>query len=297
MGANQTTVQNEKDVRIGSAALFFSTNNGSSFTNLGLANDIVFTEEVTPIDSPVNNGSKPKILRGVASQTATVTANLLENSFSNVKAIRGGIDVLTNTTDTPVVGASHTFSSGDWKFTQSIAFPNMMASVPTALTVTGSVDTSTWVLGTDYDIVYIDATTYGISVIDSATVTTETQDVVVSAYTYTPIVATEVTTGGLVEQDDVWIRLFNRVPSTADATDALVTGITLGDAIYRTIRYDFYYGTVSAGDAQTYKDKNDTDPALYYPLAMAFENHPDRSAGDQLYKKKNYIELQSAVTL
>lgn len=296
MGANQTTAQNEKDVRIGSAALFFSTNDGASFTNLGLANDIVFTEEVTKIDSPVNNGTTPRILRGVASQNATVTANLLENSFTNVKALRGGIDVLTTTTDTPVTNASHTFKAGKWKFKQSLSFPNMMSSAPSALTVTGSVD-GVLTVDADYEIVYVDSTTYGIMITDTLAVTTENQDIVVSPYTYTPIVATEVSTGGLVEQDDVWIRLFNRVPSTADAQDALVAGINIGDAIYRTIRYDFYYGTVSAGDSQTYKDKDDTDPALFYPLSMAFENHPDRPAGDQLYKKKDYIELQSSVTL
>ncbi len=297
MGVNQTTIQNEKAVVIGSAAVFFSTNKGASFTNLGIANDIAYTEELTPMDAQVDNGTKPRLADGVASQKASVTANLLENDYANIAALRGNIDNLTTTTATPVVGATHTFSSGTWKFLEALQLPVKSSVIPTAMTVTGTVDTSTWVEGTDYNIVPIGTNTWGVQVIDSTTVTTEAQDVVISAYTYTPVVGTKVTTGGNVIQERVWIKMYNRTPDTADAADALVTGITLGDKIFRTQELDFYYGTVSAGDAQTFKSKDDTDPIVAYPLAMEFKLDDTRSIGDQLYSKDRYIELQSSVTL
>lgn len=295
MGADQTTIQNEKAVQIGSAAIFFSTDNGSSFTNLGLANDVAFTEEITPLEPVVNNGTKPRLARGVASQTASVTANLIENDYANIAALRGGIDVISTSTGAAIAGATQTVVSGKWEYDKPFELTINSSVAPSAVSVTGSVD-GALVENTDFFVVKLGATKYGIYVIDSVTVTTEAQDLDL-VYTYTPVIGTTVTTGGLVIQDNVWVRIYNRTPDTADAVDASEAGITEGDAIYRTVEYNFYYGTVSAGDAQTYKDKNDTDPIVVYPLAMAFENDPDRNAGSQLYEKKKYIELRSAVTL
>ena len=91
MGVNQTTTQNGKDISIGASAFHFSTDSGSSFINVGIANDIAFSEEITKLDVAVNNGSKPKELKGVADQTYTVTGNFLENSLLNIDALRGGM--------------------------------------------------------------------------------------------------------------------------------------------------------------------------------------------------------------
>lgn len=286
MGVNQTTTQNGKDISIGASAFHFSTNNGNSFINVGIANDITFSEDITKLDVAVNNGSKPKELKGIASQMYTVTGNFLENNLLNIDALRGGIDNTTTTTDTPVVAAPQTVDSGDWEYTKAFNLAFKMSSAPSAVTVTGGTD-GALVENTDFFVVKVNAYTWGVYVITGGAVTTEAQDLVL-AVSYTPVITTTQTTGGGVEQDEIYVRLTNRTLSTADATDAAQTGITLGDSIYRVREYHFYWGTVNVGNSQSFKDKDDTDPSLPYPFSAVFENDPDRDIKDQLGKVVAY---------
>lgn len=295
MGTNQTTTQNGKDIRIGASAFHFSTDNGSSFTNVGIANDITFSEEITKLDVPVNNGSKPKELKGVAGQTYTVTGAFLENNLLNIDALRGGIDTTTQTTDTPVVAAPQVVSSGNWEYDKPFDLAFIMSSAPTTVTVTGSVD-GALVEDTDFFVIKQNAYTWAVYVIDSLTVTTEAQDLTL-AVDYTPVVTTTQETGGLVEQSEIYLRLTNRTISTADANDAAQTGITLNDSIYRVREYHFYYGTVNVGNTISFKDKDDTDPSLPYSFSAIFENDPDRVAGKQLGKVVDYIVKVSDVDI
>jgi hypothetical protein len=286
MGVNQTTTQNGKDISIGASAFHFSTDGGSSFINVGIANDIAFSEEITKLDVAVNNGSKPKELKGVADQTYTVTGNFLENSLLNISSLRGGIDTTTSVTDTPVVAAPQTVSSGNWEYDKPFNLAFVMSAAPSAVTVTGETD-GALVENTDFFVIKQNAYTWGVYVIDSATVTTEAQDLTL-AVSYTPVIQTVQSTGGGVEQDEIYVRLTNRTLSTADAADAAQTGITIGDDIYRVREYHFYWGTVNVGNTMTFKDKTDTDPSLPYAFSAIFLNDPDRTSKDQLGKVVAY---------
>jgi len=287
MGVNQTTTQNGKDISIGASAFHFSTDSGSSFTNVGIANDISFSEEIAKLDVAVNNGSRPKELKGVASQTYTVTGNFLENNLLNIDALRGGIDSTSVTTDTPVSAAAQVVDSGDWEYLKPFELAFLMSVVPTAVTVTGSTNV-TLVEGTDFTVVKLGVYTWGVYMISGGALTTLAQSLTL-AVSYTPVIATTQTTGGGVEQDEIYVKLTNRTLSTADAVDAAQTGITLGDSIYRVREYHFYYGTVNVGNAMSFKDKDDTDPSLPYAFSAVFENDPDRTSLDQLGKIVTYV--------
>ena len=142
MGLNQSSVQDQKAVQIGSAAMFYSDDNGSSFVNLGVGDSLAYTENITPLDASPDNGPTPDVLDGVAEQTATITANLWEQAYAKLEALRGGIDNLTTVASSPVAGATQLIAIGDWSFNAPIELlgQNSDGTVPTINSVTGSTD-------------------------------------------------------------------------------------------------------------------------------------------------------------
>ena len=292
MGLNQTTVLNEKAVQIGSAAMFYSLDNGSSFTGLGAADTLVMTEEITPLDGEPDNAVKPRRADGIGQQTVTVTGNLWENDPVKIAAIRGGIDVVTSTAGTPVSGATQVKASGAWEFDVpfEIEGQNASGAALTITSITGSVDGAI-VEGTDF-FQQKDKSTgkWSVVIVDSLTVTTEAQTMTV-LYDYTPASNIKVTTGGIVPAGRVWIRMINRTVDQADATVAAELSISVGDLYYYVAQYDIFYCIVNAGEAISFKNKDDTNPTVSVPISLIGESSPGLPAGADLRETNYYNEV------
>jgi len=292
MGLNQTQVLNEKTVQIGSAAMFYTLDNFASFTGLGAADALVMTETIAPLDGEPDNAAKPARADGVASQEIVVTGNLWENDPVKIAALRGGIDVVSQTAGTPVVGASQVQASGAWLFDVpfEIEGQNADGTSPSITSITGSVD---GVIATpaDYSLIK-DASTgkWSIMVIDSTTVTTEVQTMTV-LYDYTPSVNTKVTTGGLVAAGRVGIRMINRTVDKADSVVAAELSIAVGTPYYYVAQYDIFYCIVNAGEVITFKNKDDTSPTVTVPISLVGESDPDRADGANLRETNYYNEV------
>lgn len=292
MGVNQTTMQNPKDFVMGSAKVELLDN--GSYMDLGLAREISFNIEGTPLDVQVDNGSKRKPLKGLASQTGNAAFTLMARNLEKLYKLRGGVDSYSTTAASPIVGASQTADSGTWRYDTPIdvVFPSTVA--PTITIVAGT--DGALVEGTDF-FVYRKAGSdleYTVTVIDSVTVTTEAQDIVMTI-NYTPVATETLSTGGIVTQDDQTIRLTNLTGCTADQADVDANpglSLTVGDPIYRVRRITAYKGVVSNGLQYTFLDKDATDPVVVAPIEMIFEEDDTRTAGDQLYKEEKYIIAQ-----
>lgn len=291
MAVDQTTVQNEKAVQLGSARIEYRPSRAvTAYVNLGVGDSIAYTEEITALDQTPDNGATPDRALGTASQTATVTFNLWETDQQNISNLRSGIDLFTSTAGTAIVDDQQVVASGDWNFDVPILLnaQNADGTAPTIDSVTGATD-GALVADTDYFVTVIDGTYY-ITVIDSVTVTTTAQNLTIQT-DYTPAASTKRSTGGLTNQTPIEIRFTNRNPDTADAADAASTsGISLNDAIWRTTQYVFYRGTVSAGESVTFPAETGTETIIRYPFEGTFILDPTRTAGDQLFSVTKFIE-------
>ncbi len=292
MGLNQTTELNPKTVVVGAAAVQYTLDSFSSFVGIGLADGIVFTETITAIDGEPDNGPKPRRADGVASQTVTTTFNMWESDMEKIAAMRGGIDVVTNTAGTPVAGASQVIAAGNWAYSTPFELTGQNATglVQTITSVTGSVD-GLLVTVTDYDSVKTN-NKWGLAIKDSATVTTEAQTMTV-VYDYTPTATLTVSTGGIVPASRVGIRLTNRTVDAADASVAAELSIAVGTNYWDVTEYDIFYCIVNVGETFTAKNKDDTSPTVTTPMGLIGESDPDRSAGADLYIKRKYNSLIS----
>lgn len=288
MGLNQTQVLNEKVVQIGSAAMFYTLDNFSSFTGLGAADALVMTETITPLDGEPDNAVKPARADGIASQEIVVTGNLWENDPVKIAALRGGIDVVAETAGTPVSGASQVIASGDWAYDVSFELEGQNATglAQTITSVTGSVD-GLLVVRVDYGSVKNSNNKWGIAVTDSVTVTTLAQTLTV-VYDYTPSTNTKVTTGGLVAATRVGVRMINRTVDKADSVVAAELSIAEGTPYYYVAQYDIFYCIVNAGEVITFKNKDDTSPTVTVPISLVGESDPDRADGANL-RETNYF--------
>jgi hypothetical protein len=296
MATNQTTVNDQKAVQVGSARVEYSEDNGSSFVNLGVGDSFAYVENITPLEARPDNGPTPDALDGIATQNVNVTGNMWEIKLAALNALRGGIDTLSSVASTLVSGASQLVAIGDWEFDKPILLTgqNSDGTVPTINSVTGSVDGAG--AADDWTTVKIGGEWYLIPK-DGTNFTTENQTLTINT-DYTPAASESLSSGGKTIANKVWIRLTNRLATTADAADAAANaGISEGDNIYRTTRYDFYYCKVNTGLAQTFPSKDDTNPVVLTPIDMLAELNADRAVGDQLFKVTRFIELQSSVTI
>ncbi len=292
MGLNQTAELNPKTVVVGAAAIQYTLDNFSSFVGIGLADGIVLTETITPIDGEPDNGPKPRRADGIASQTITTAFNMWESDMEKIAAMRGGIDIVTNTAGTLVPAASQVIATGDWAYDVPFELTGQNATglVQTITSVTGSVD-GLLVTRTDYASAKTN-NKWGIAVTDSTTVTTEEQTMTV-VYSYTPVETLTVSTGGIVPASRIGIRMTNKTVDQADASVASALGIAVGALYWDITEYDIYYCIVNVGETFTAKNKDDTSPTVTTPFGLIGESDPDRSDGDNLYIKRKYNSLIS----
>lgn len=294
MGLNQTQELNPKSVIVGSAAIQYTLDNFGSFTGIGLADGIVLTETITPIDGEPDNGAKPRRADGIASQTMATTFNMWESDLEKIAAMRGGIDSVVQTAGTPVVGASQVKASGGWEYNVPFELEGQNSSglAPSITSITGSVD-GVIVEATDFFLQKNSSTNkWSIVIIDSLAVTTEVQTMTV-LYDYTPASKIEVFTGGFVTASRVGIRMTNRTVDNADAVVAAELGIAVGDNYWDVTEYDIFYCIVNVGESFTAKNKDDTSPTVTTPMGLIGESDPDRVDGKNLYVKRKYNSLIS----
>lgn len=296
MAQNQTTVKDQKAVQIGSAAVEYSADGGSSFVGLGVGDSFAFTENITVLDASPDNGDTPDLLDGIAEQDVQITGQLWEYDLDKINALRGGIDTKTSVASSPVTGAEQVVAAGNWSFDTPILLTgqNQDGTAPTINSVTGSTDGAG--AADDFDTVKIGGKWYVVPR-DGTNFATESQSLTIDS-DYTPAASESLSTGGKTTTGKVQMKLINRVAATADAADAAANaGVSAGDAIYRTTEYLFYSCKLNAGQAITFPSKDDTNPVLRYNLDMLAEQDASRTVGDQLYKVTKSIELQSAVTI
>lgn len=294
MAVDQTTVQNEKAVQLGSARIEYRASRSvGPYTNVGVADTIAYTEEITALDQTPDNGATPDRALGVASQTVTLSFNLWETDQQNISGLRSGIDLFTQVAGTAQTDVQQVVTSGTWNFNVPILLDgqNSDGTQPTIDSVTGATD-GLLTLNTDYFVTEIDGQFY-VTVIDSVAVTVEAQNLTIQT-DYTPAARDRRTTGGLTNQTPIEVRLTNRNPDTADAADAAAnSGISTNDPIWRTTQYVFYRGTVSAGEAVTFPAETGTETIIRYPFEGTFLNDPTRTAGDQLFSVEKFIEQRT----
>jgi len=293
MGLNQTTEQ-EATLR-GSVKVELTVDNFSSLTDLGLGDGFTLTENMTALDANPDNGTTPDSLAGVASQTITFVGNLWEYNLTKLEALRGGIDILTNTPSALVSGASQVVAAGDWSFKSMILLTGQNAdlSEPTINSVTGSIDGAG--AADDWETVYNrTAKRWYLVPKDGANFITENQSLTIDS-DYTPANIVELSTGGLSAAKRIGLRVTNKVdglPTVAEIAANPTLSLTATTPIFRVTVWDIYYATINGGESLAFKNKDDTAPQVTYSLSILGKNKPTNIVGNQLYKKKQYIEKQ-----
>lgn len=294
MGLNQTSVLNQRVVEVGDAFVEYTLNDGGSYTGLGATDSIVFTETLTPLDGEPGNAVKPRRVDGIASQNVVSTFNLWESDPVKIAALRGGIDIVTQTAGGAVAGAEQTIVSGAWAYDipVEITGQNADGTAPTINSVTGGTDGAI-VVRTDYVLQQDNSTKkWSIVITDSTTITTLAQDMVID-YDYTPSAITTVTTGGIVPAGRIGIRATNKTVDTADANIASELSISEGDKYYYVHEVLLGYCIVNAGKAWAPKDKNDTNPTIITPMSLQAESDPDLPAGTDLMTDNYFNQVIS----
>jgi hypothetical protein len=176
-------------------AMAVSTDDGLSYEDIGtLAAGVVVTHNYDKIE--VESGNKGKPISRAKNETIALAPSALWTwDLNAIQKLSSGMFTFTQVPGTPVAGATQTASSGTWSYNDFIRIENQNydASAITVNSVTGGTD-GPLVSGTDYFEGTNEKGEYGIFIIDSATVTTETQDMVIN-YDYTPSTGQRITSG------------------------------------------------------------------------------------------------------
>lgn len=188
--AYQTSVQNSKTIRFGSAKIE-GGETVDSLINVGLAAGVEFTEDSEPRIIKPDNG--PEFEIGRINHTATVKFEMWEFNLSNIYMLRGGGDVLTTVAGeaTSVTNEAHTLTG-----VESVRLNNKNGdgSIVSSIVVTDASGNAA-VQNTDY-VISVDPEGFTtIARVAASTVITSGEGVLVD-YSYTPAEAYKFTTGG-----------------------------------------------------------------------------------------------------
>jgi hypothetical protein len=202
----QQPVVKKSNIKIGSVKVEISDND-VDYTSLGTGNKAKFSEKLTAVNIISDNGGLIDTI--VQDQTCEVDYTMLEFDLNVMQQVRGGIDDYSTIAGAPVNGYSQLALAGSWKFNKFIKFASQNAdgSIINPSSVTAGTD-GALVAGTDYYVGQNGAGEYGIFIVDSANVTTENQNITI-VYTYTPIAAQVIKTGGKTSILSKYVRLTN----------------------------------------------------------------------------------------
>ena len=90
MAVNQTPGTDVDDIFLESAKIEYSKDSGSTWIDLGLADDVAITFASTKREVQPGNGTAPDRVKGSATQTATITAAMWQLSVQQICDISGG---------------------------------------------------------------------------------------------------------------------------------------------------------------------------------------------------------------
>ena len=249
------------------------SSDGISWTSLGVARGVTFTENIETSKIQTDNG--PDISEQIGEHTCIISANLLEMYLPNLAAIRGGIDTVSvtsadATTDTDVY-TTGSIDYGDiiWLenqgATDTLAAVSAVKSVDTGGTCTTLDSTRDYYVLTDTS----NRNRRGIVLLSTASggAFSDTEGVRVK-YVYGAINSRTMSAGGLNAISAKWHRLTNA---------KIIGGVTK----YKYIT--IYSGTISKGLEFAFKSANESDSVLEMPFEVMGKIDTSRSVGDQLF--------------
>lgn len=255
----QTAAQNSASIRFGSAKVEVGATVGS-LVNLGLATGIEFTEESEQIVLKPDNA--PEIVVGVKNHTATVKFEMWELDLANLNLIRGGIDTYaaTDTTPVAVTAEAHTLTGVAGV---RLNYKNGDNSIVTISAATDTAGT-TAVANTDY-VAYVDSAGYTcVARVAASTVITSGDGIKVT-YTYTPLSAKTLSTGGL---------------NTIAARVVRLTNTNGAGKVFRIT----VYAAKNSGGINLQLPADDADDPLKPTIELRGVVDTTRTAGDQLFE-------------
>lgn len=272
MAVNQTPGTSADDIYIESGKIEISIDGGSTWDDLGLADDVNITFSSTKREVQPGNGTAPDRVKGSATQTATLTASMWQLSMRQICYISGGLFTYysvagTAATPTDEYAANATEAALFYPF----ASQQYNGVTPTAIVVTQDPDgtPATLVLNTDYRVFKVGDYWGYMFVAGGSYDATKAIDV---DYAVTPASEEGFTVGGKSSQTSYMYRVTNTIPTES------------------TITYDIYnyfelYKGMQEGDLSwALKNKDEVDPVARIPITVGFELDSTRTAGQQLMK-------------
>lgn len=257
MGRNMTTVQKASSIRFGSAK-FEVGEDVNSLIDLGAMNSIVFEE--TWDEMTVTSDNAGVIKTGINNHAAGIEGDLMEINLATLATIRGGIDKfeLIAGTPTPVTNEAVTLSN---QVQKRLVNKNGAGTVVTAVTVKKG--TTTLAEGTDYTLSVDTAGYTVIARIPSGGITSG--DSVTVNYTYTPLSAQRLLSGGL------------------GTFQPRVARITNYDDAGKRFQITIFKATPENGLNITFPEADAEDPAMT-PIRMNGTMDSSRAVGEQLFE-------------
>lgn len=267
MAVLQTSLQDADNIILESGQIEISMDDGLTWIDLGLADNIVVTFNSTPREVQPGNGATPDIAKGSASQMSSLAADLWELSTQNLVDISGGLFTRTTVAGSPVVDDTDVLAVNTTVVSVVYPFVGQQGSgvVPTAIEIT---DTGgTYVLNTDYSIAKLGNGKWGYYFITGGDY--DPTGVITVEYTYTPNVSTKVTVGGSSSQTSIQVRITNVVLRT--------------DVAYDIENQWIIYNAFVEGDmVVALKNKDEADAVARIPINLKGSLDDSRSVGDQL---------------
>lgn len=190
---SQGTVQNTDNLYVKDAAVFYAEYDasfttaaqvtGASWTEIGSLTSAEKTSDRAAEAPPAMNVEHPHV---VTLEEVTIALAVQELGATALNVLMKGITQIENIAGTPVAGATHALTAGNWGYNDPILVENQNGDLTqlTINTVTGSTD-GLLVADTDYFIGVDQTGATIITVVDSVTVTTESQTMTID-YDYTP---------------------------------------------------------------------------------------------------------------
>ena len=255
----QTTVQNSKTIRFGSAKIEVGETVGS-LVDLGIASDVEIKEEFEEIKLEPDNAAP--IVLGINTQSVTTAFDLWETNLTNLNLIRGGIDTLGSVAGDPVSVTTEAHTLTGTSFVR-LNNKNGAGTEVGSIVVTDSVS-GACVRNTDY-IIAIDPAGYTcIARVSGSSVISDGEAVNV-AYSYTPYASATLSSGGKTTISPRVVRLTNL------------------NALGKKFEITVYKATPTGGIELKLPGDDSADP-LKTSIELQAYCDTTRTAGDQLYK-------------
>ncbi|TGC08128.1 hypothetical protein [Methanolobus halotolerans] len=255
----QTTVQNSNAIRFGSGKLEIGTSIGS-LVNIGAIRNAVFKEEWEDVEVKSDNAGIVKV--GIKEHVAYIECDMMEVNLENLNTIRGDLDAYSTVAETPVSVTSETHTLEGTDFTR-LDHRNGDGAEVSGIVVTDSSDDPA-VRNIDY-VIAVDTEGYTcIARISDSIVISDGEGIKVD-YSYIPISAATLTSGGKTSISNRVVRITN-----TNEND-------------KTFRITIYKATVNEGQNIEFPADDGDDPAMPH-LKMKGVLDVSRTAGDQLFE-------------